>query len=268
MAPGRPVSSIKVRVPRHNAQRLGAKLNAQVQSIVKTEGIVADTYQPTHDSVALSQAIESASDWNSLLITARAQRGPQWDIGTQQFLVDEGSELFYDPAPLLEVVRKETEDETKPEDNNKPPMHHQPPPGIPRDRDFPQQHGHIHLDGTPQHQRHPGASYPYGVGVGASPMRQPGQYPGAPGVNMGVPPGGVAPFNPVQAAQFYNPGDAGSPMRMGMGMDQGHGGLPMQHPGMHGGMGMVNIPPTGMPMHMTPDMRQRMPRGMGDFGPN
>ena len=43
MAPGRPVSSIKVRVPRHNAQRLGAKLNAQVQSIVKTEGIVADT---------------------------------------------------------------------------------------------------------------------------------------------------------------------------------------------------------------------------------
>ena len=27
---------------------------------------------------------ESASEWNSLLMTARAERGPQWDIGTQQ----------------------------------------------------------------------------------------------------------------------------------------------------------------------------------------
>ena len=27
---------------------------------------------------------ESASEWNSLLMTARAERGPQWDVGTQQ----------------------------------------------------------------------------------------------------------------------------------------------------------------------------------------
>lgn len=29
---------------------------------------------------------ESASEWNSLLITARAERGPQWDVGTQQYV--------------------------------------------------------------------------------------------------------------------------------------------------------------------------------------
>lgn len=29
---------------------------------------------------------ESASEWNSLLMTARAERGPQWDVGTQQYV--------------------------------------------------------------------------------------------------------------------------------------------------------------------------------------
>lgn len=57
MAPGRPVGTVKVRVPRHNAQRLGAKLGAQVKAVAKAEAIVADTYQPTHDSVALAQAV-------------------------------------------------------------------------------------------------------------------------------------------------------------------------------------------------------------------
>ena len=29
---------------------------------------------------------ESSSDWNSLLLTARAQRGPQWDVASQQYV--------------------------------------------------------------------------------------------------------------------------------------------------------------------------------------
>ncbi|KDQ24822.1 hypothetical protein PLEOSDRAFT_52272 [Pleurotus ostreatus PC15] len=306
MAPGRPVGTVKVRVPRHNAQRLGAKLGAQVKAVAKAEAIVADTYQPTHDSVALAQAVESASEWNSMLITARAQRGPQWDIGTQQFLVDDGSDLYYDPTPILEAVKKLTEDEApKPHESHKPVGRGTPQPmrGDPGGREFAPQHPHgmPHdggVVGTPQHQRHPGvqAYPPYGVGVGMSPAgpspmrQQPQQQQYA----SGPPPGGVGPFNPVQAGQFYNQHqqhDVPSPMRgMGMGMGAGmgavgmdqvgvHPGVPgvnpmQQHPGMHGGMGggmgMVGMPPGGgMPMHISPDIRQRMARGMGaEFGVN
>ena len=37
-----------------------------------------------------------------MLLAARAQRGPQWDIGTQLFLVDQGSDAYYDPSLLVE----------------------------------------------------------------------------------------------------------------------------------------------------------------------
>lgn len=97
MAPGKPVGTIKIRVPRHNAHRIGVKLDAEVRSQAEAENIRVETYQPDQESLA--QAVvciqplyieiisdyfqESASDWNSLLMTARAERGPQWDIGTQ-----------------------------------------------------------------------------------------------------------------------------------------------------------------------------------------
>jgi hypothetical protein len=102
MAPTKAVKNIKVKVPRHNAQRINAKLCVEVKNQAKTQGILVDTVQP---SSKLSQAIvrlpcsrlmrslqcglsqESASDWNSLLMTARAERGPQWDVGTQQSVV-------------------------------------------------------------------------------------------------------------------------------------------------------------------------------------
>ncbi|KAF9490585.1 hypothetical protein BDN71DRAFT_1399669 [Pleurotus eryngii] len=270
MAPSRPVGTVKVRVPRHNAQRLGAKLGAQVKSVAKAKAIVADTYQPTHDSVALAQAIESASEWNSMLITARAQRGPQWDISTQQFLVDDGSDLYYDPTPILEAVKKLTEDEApRPHESHKPVGRGTPQPmrGDAGGREFAPRHPHgmPHDDGvlgTPQHQRHPGvqAYPPYGVGVGMSPAgqspvrQQPQQQQQH---ASGPPPGGVGPFNPVQAGQFYN-------------QHQQHDQHPGMHGGMGGGMGMVSMPPGGgMPMHISPDIRQRMARGMGaEFGVN
>jgi hypothetical protein len=73
---------------------------------------------------------ESTSDWNSLLLTARAQRGPQWDVASQQyvmirslpnlicmltrirprFMVDKGSDLYYNYTALMEVHKDKDED--------------------------------------------------------------------------------------------------------------------------------------------------------------
>jgi hypothetical protein len=57
MAPGRPAGVIKVNVPRHNAQRLGSKLNAEVKALAKTQRIRTDTYQIPSHSNELARAI-------------------------------------------------------------------------------------------------------------------------------------------------------------------------------------------------------------------
>jgi hypothetical protein len=99
MAPVRARSDIVVVVPRHNAQRPSAALAGALATVVRTEkpqakvdvraGHARQSRRPRSDSSggesdALKQAIESASEWNSLLLTARAERGPQFDVATQQ----------------------------------------------------------------------------------------------------------------------------------------------------------------------------------------
>ncbi|PPQ82628.1 hypothetical protein CVT26_001439, partial [Gymnopilus dilepis] len=263
MAPSKPVKNIKLSVPRHGAQRINAKLTVEVKSQAKAQGVLVDTVQP---SSRLTQAIESASEWNSMLMTARAERGPQWDIGTQQFLVDKYSDLYYDPTPLLEVVRKATDDDTDTESSQKPqqherperahipssshhtPSHHQQTfqlqqPSMParhhtplRDRgDFgmPQ---HMSRDQSPhRHPGNPGGGFPYPGSPAAMGMRGPG------GPFSGGGPGGGPPFN-APSSQFMG-GDPTTPIRiggggMGMGSPMGPGmGGGMRPPGMSGGMG-------------------------------
>ncbi|KZP23828.1 hypothetical protein FIBSPDRAFT_857983 [Athelia psychrophila] len=152
-----------------------------------------DPAQPIQDPT-LTQAMDSASEWNSLLMTARAERGPQWDVGTQQFLVDHGSDLYYDATPLLEVQQKLRSDSPSLSRRSaaaKPP----------HDAFSPMSHPHH----PHQAQSSPHRSHSQGPGPG-----QGGYYSGSP-TSRYPPQGG---FGAMAPGQFYNGRDAGSPARM------------------------------------------------------
>jgi hypothetical protein len=109
MSPTRTRADIVVVVPKHNAQRPNPALAKAIASVVQSErgkrtrldlraGHArrprSEAYNSGGDgngsgsgsSDALKAAIESASEWNSLLLTARAERGPQFDVPTQQYV--------------------------------------------------------------------------------------------------------------------------------------------------------------------------------------
>ncbi|KDQ59234.1 hypothetical protein JAAARDRAFT_127821 [Jaapia argillacea MUCL 33604] len=187
MSPRESSKQVKVKVPRHNAQRVGPAMTAELESLAKEENIVLDVRQPSYEpGSALAQAIENASEWNSLLMTARAARGPQWDIGTQQFFVDEGSDLQYDPSPL--APKNDTKEE---EMSGRGSLQ-------PHDFSAPSPSSHRH---PPPHQ------YQYGMPLSpAQSPRQPSQGPYS-----------SAPFNAIHPSQFY--GDSASPVKMAYSSD-------------------------------------------------
>ncbi|EIW57540.1 uncharacterized protein TRAVEDRAFT_48578 [Trametes versicolor FP-101664 SS1] len=253
----KPERVLKVRVPRHNSQRIGPVLTSHVETVAHNERTRADVRQTALEPTsALAQAIESASDWNSLLLTARAARGPQWDVGTQQWFVDERSELYYDPTPLLEYQKeyqqnnsdepssssRQSQRQQQQQDSvNSPRMHRgsMPPGGMTPSMSHSQLYGQQQQMASP---RHP--------------------YPG-PNQGMGGPYGGMAPIPP---AQFYG-GDGVPPSPISRGPGPGMGmspGMGMgQGMGMNPGMGMG-----GMDGSLSPEVRRRVTRGMSmdEFG--
>ncbi|KAI0058196.1 hypothetical protein BV25DRAFT_1830369 [Artomyces pyxidatus] len=198
MSPSRRPKSIKVHVPRHNTQRIGPALTAEVEATAREQGIRTDIRQPPNEATStLALAIENASDWNSLLSTARAERGPQWDVGTQQFQVDAGSELYYDPSPLLEYQKDGQEEASN--SNQVDAMSGGPTTPLPPQRQ----------------QQNMGNQYPMN-GIGVSPGMHPSSRLGMSGQMGGNYPGQ---FGAVPPNQFYG-NDRQSPMvTRGMSMD-------------------------------------------------
>ncbi|KAI8980190.1 hypothetical protein BD414DRAFT_421190 [Trametes punicea] len=254
----KPHRDLKVQVPRHNSQRIGPLLTSAVERVAYSDRVRVDVRQTALEpQSALAQAIESASDWNSLLLTARAARGPQWDVGTQQWLVDEYSDLYYDPSPLMESLKESQQNNAEESSSSSSKIPQRPqqdsvnsprmtrssmPPGT-----MTPSMSHNQLYGTPQQMASP---------------RHP--YPGA-NQGMGGPYGGMTPISP---AQFYGgEGVPASPIQRGpvpgMGMSAGMGMVPGM--GLNPAMGMGGMAPDGS---MSPEVRRRVTRGMSmdEFG--
>lgn len=107
---------------------------------------------------------ESASEWNSLLLTARSQRGPQWDVATQQyvlrlyplsallnlycfssrFLVDRDSHLYFDHTPLIPTQPSPSSDADALPEAGPSDAHHTPSGGSFRELPMSQYYGNTH----------------------------------------------------------------------------------------------------------------------------
>lgn len=112
---------------------------------------------------------------------------------TSRFMVDHGSDLYYDATPLLEVQQQERGEEPRSRRNSN---------AMPANINLHSQDQYMsNPHGQPSPHRNPG--YPYGGSPTSSRFpQQPGSY------------------NSVPSGQFYNGRDAGSPVRMGgMGHD-------------------------------------------------
>ncbi|KAI0787701.1 hypothetical protein C8Q74DRAFT_1196016 [Fomes fomentarius] len=245
--------NLKVNVPRHDSQRIGPLLTASVETIAHQQRVRVDIRQTALEPAsALAQAIESASEWNSLLMTARAERGPQWDVGTQQFQVDEFSDLYYDPTPLREYLKDSQQNDSDEPSSSSQPLHRQQPDSVNSPR-------MLRNNSIPPGGMTPSMSQAQLFNANQG-MGSPRHFPGG-NQGMGGPYGGIAPISP---AQFYGTGGGdgmpASPMQRGppgMGMSPGMGMGP--------GMVMGGLMPDGS---MSPEVRRRVTRGMSmdEFG--
>lgn len=209
-----------------------------------------------------------------------------------RFHVDKDSDLYYNPTPLLEVIRKELEDDSPDiqtqihvpqHGHHLPPGHpgsiphlgQQPPPGAfhpgarhqtPMRSSDPR--GDFHNMPPGMHpQMVQGGGHPHGPPPSAQMNFPSSGFPGSSVMNMrqGFP---GAPFNAGPPGQFFNNDSGASPMRGppghmgGMNVNVGMPGGGMA--GM-GGMSQRGMPPSGMNLNMPPEMRRM--RGMPEDFP-
>lgn len=81
MAPvTKPAKVIKIHVPRHNAQRIGNKLNAEVKRLAKQRRILVDTYQPNPDLAPAVVRIISSLQLEPPIDMALRRRMPRTGI--------------------------------------------------------------------------------------------------------------------------------------------------------------------------------------------
>jgi len=145
---------VVVVVPRQGASPISPSLLKVTRAVVQEKGA---RFEPAFGaegreremvrSNAAAHALrnqESASEWNSLLLTARAQRGPQWDVATQQFLVDRESHLYYDHTPLIPTEPSPSTDAEGLPDAGPSDAHHTPSGGPFRDLPMSQYYGNTH----------------------------------------------------------------------------------------------------------------------------
>jgi len=92
---------IVVKVPRHGTVAPSPDVLEVARKIVESEGGILKAEETVDPHSSEGEGVANASEWNSMLLTARAARGPQWDVSSQLFQVDKDSHLYYDFTPLM-----------------------------------------------------------------------------------------------------------------------------------------------------------------------
>jgi len=92
---------ITVIVPRHGTLPPAKNVLNAAKTIVEQQGGVLKANESVDPHSPEGESVANASEWNSMLLTARAVRGPQWDVASQLFQVDKESQLYYGFTPLM-----------------------------------------------------------------------------------------------------------------------------------------------------------------------
>ncbi|KAG8991868.1 hypothetical protein FRB94_012203 [Tulasnella sp. JGI-2019a] len=92
---------VVMKVPRHGTIAPPPAVLEMARKIVESEGGILKAEETVDPHSSEGEGVVNASEWNSMLLTARAARGPQWDVSSQLFQVDKDSHLYYDFTPLM-----------------------------------------------------------------------------------------------------------------------------------------------------------------------
>jgi hypothetical protein len=274
MAPGRPVKLIKVKAPRHNAQRIGTKLGAEIQRISKEQKLKTEIYQPSPDilqavvsrifsecsnkvslcdtfvgeCIGMELTIDKCScrTWSSMgcwdstvcILNPSSRLGAK--VNSVRFMVDKYSDLYYDPTSLREAVKKQLDEEKgeSGDDSKDPAPSHHPP--LPQQLHHSNSRHHTPRGDRDFHTPH----HPMGPPMHDSPIRHHPppvnyNYPQTPSnMNMRGPP---PPQSIPRPFPGHGGGPPGTPFNSGpSGQFFGNeGGSPMRMNPM-GGMGMMD----------------------------